>query len=230
MNRRPIRLSSKIINRVARRGIMCLPATSKIMMTTAPTDRETVAGRQVPATKPTYNPRPDPPLGILSISTADEDHTAVRQSCSGMSCWIETAESCHTAFQRLSHGRISIVICERDLPDGTWRKILEHLWSAAERPFLIVTSRTADESLWAEVLNLGGYDVLAKPLQAKEVRHALQTAYLEKRHGSAHAGRRDRNSQFEAWAARGRLSIDQGMCHLRQVDQGEWLGQESPRR
>ena len=87
------------------------------------------------------------------------------------------------AFQRLSHGRISIVFCERDLPDGTWRNILEHLWSAGERPLLIVTSRTADEWLWAEVLNLGGYDVLAKPLEGKEVRHALQTADLERRHG-----------------------------------------------
>src|SRR5436309_469144 len=32
----------------------------------------------------------------------------------------ETAESCNTAFERLSNRRISIVICERDLADGTW--------------------------------------------------------------------------------------------------------------
>src|SRR5438552_14250965 len=34
-------------------------------------------------------------------------------------------------------------------------------------PFLIVTSRVADHSLWAEVLNLGGYDVLAHRLTEK---------------------------------------------------------------
>jgi hypothetical protein len=32
-----------------------------------------------------------------------------------------------------------------------------------------VISRLADEYLWAEVLNLGGHDVLAKPLRQAEV-------------------------------------------------------------
>ena len=143
-----------------------------------------VATRRAPATKPSCMPPAHPPLGILSISPAGEDHTAVRQSCSEMTCWIQTAESCHTALQRLRHDRISIVVCERDLPDGTWRDILEHLGASPERPFLIVTSRVADEWLWAEVLNLGGYDVLAKPFNATETRHVLETACLGKRHAS----------------------------------------------
>lgn len=143
-----------------------------------------VAGRHAPATKRCCIPPAHPPLGILSVSSAGEDHTAARQSCSGMMCWIQTAESCHTAFQRLSQARISIVVCERDLPDGTWRDILEHLGASPERPFLIVTSRVADEWLWAEVLNLGGYDVLAKPFNAAETKHVLETACLGKRHAN----------------------------------------------
>jgi DNA-binding NtrC family response regulator len=34
---------------------------------------------------------------------------------------------------------------------------------------LIVTSRLADDRLWAEALNLGAYDVIAKPFDASEV-------------------------------------------------------------
>jgi DNA-binding response OmpR family regulator len=34
---------------------------------------------------------------------------------------------------------------------------------------LIVTSRLADDRLWAEALNLGAYDVIAKPFEASEV-------------------------------------------------------------
>jgi DNA-binding response OmpR family regulator len=143
-----------------------------------------VAGRHAPATKPAPVPPAYPPPGILSVSPACEDHTAVRQSCSGMPCWIQTAESCDTAFRRLSDGRISIVVCESDLPDGTWRDILERLGGSPERPFLIVTSRVADERLWAEVLNLGGYDVLAKPFNARETRHVLETACWGKRHAN----------------------------------------------
>jgi len=45
---------------------------------------------------------------------------------------------------------------------------------------LIVTSRVADARLWAEVLNLGGFDVIAKPFHAPEVLHVLRTVSLQK--------------------------------------------------
>jgi DNA-binding response OmpR family regulator len=145
-----------------------------------------VARRHRSATQPTSRPTTNPPLGILSISATREDHTTVRQSSAGMDCRVETAGSCHSAFESLGAGEISIVICERDLPDGSWRDVLERLGSAPERPFLIVTSRLADEWLWAEVLNLGGYDVLAKPFNASETRHVLETACLGRRGWKGH--------------------------------------------
>jgi len=132
------------------------------------------------STRPARTARINPLLGILSISAAAEDHRALRQSASRIPCWIRTEDTCRTALWRLSQERISIVVCERDLPDGTWRDILENLDASPERPYLIVTSRLADDLLWAEVLNLGGYDVLAKPFNAKETRHVLETAYLSR--------------------------------------------------
>jgi DNA-binding response OmpR family regulator len=45
-------------------------------------------------------------------------------------------------------------------------------------PLLIVTSRSADDALWAEVLNLGGYNVLAKPFDSREVFHVVANAWL----------------------------------------------------
>lgn len=151
------------------------------MTTTALRTLSLVTGRHRPATRPILAPPNNPPLGILSISATREDHTTVRESSAGMDCRVETAGSCHSAFESLGAGGISIVICERDLPDGSWRDVLERLGSAPERPFLIVTSRLADEWLWAEVLNLGGYDVLAKPFNASETRHVLETACLGRR-------------------------------------------------
>jgi DNA-binding response OmpR family regulator len=41
---------------------------------------------------------------------------------------------------------------------------------------LIVTSRTADEHLWAEVLNIGGYDVLPQPFNRDEVERVVAAA------------------------------------------------------
>jgi DNA-binding response OmpR family regulator len=39
-----------------------------------------------------------------------------------------------------------------------------------------VTSRLADERLWAEVLSLGGYDVLMKPFDVSEVYRVIRLA------------------------------------------------------
>jgi DNA-binding NtrC family response regulator len=123
----------------------------------------------------------DPPLVILSVSATSEDHDVVRRSVSGMNCRVRTAETCRGALQSLIGERISIVICERDLPDGGWRDLLEHDAASPQRPSLIVTSRLADDRLWAEVLNLGGCDVLAKPFNAVETKHVLETACLGRR-------------------------------------------------
>jgi DNA-binding response OmpR family regulator len=43
---------------------------------------------------------------------------------------------------------------------------------------LIVTSRLADEKLWAEALNLGAYDVLAKPFDLSELVRSVNLAWL----------------------------------------------------
>jgi len=55
---------------------------------------------------------------------------------------------------------------------------------AAAPPLLIVASRLADERLWAEVLNLGGYDVLLKPFEPAELRRVIGNACIRisKRH------------------------------------------------
>jgi len=41
---------------------------------------------------------------------------------------------------------------------------------------LIVTTRLADECLWAEVLNLGGFDLISKPFYEKEVTWVMESA------------------------------------------------------
>jgi DNA-binding response OmpR family regulator len=70
----------------------------------------------------------------------------------------------------------TVVICERRLVDGTWEDLLQHLDRQFCPPVVIVTSRTADDELWAEVLNRGGYDVLMKPFDRDEVTRVVTLA------------------------------------------------------
>ena len=59
-------------------------------------------------------------------------------------------------------------------------------------PNLVVTSRLADDRLWAEVLNLGGWDVLSTPFEAAElirVLFAASPSRLRLRHQADSAAR-----------------------------------------
>lgn len=70
----------------------------------------------------------------------------------------------------------AVVICERDLPDGNWKAVLGTCEALSHPPIVLVVSRHADENLWAEVLNLGGYDVLLKPFDRGEVTRVIASS------------------------------------------------------
>ncbi len=70
----------------------------------------------------------------------------------------------------------AVVVCERELPDGGWKVLLDSFHRLPKPPKLIVTSRITDDALWAEVLNLGGYDVLAQPFCPEEVFQVISRA------------------------------------------------------
>lgn len=121
---------------------------------------------------------------VLLISPPDEDHNRYRQILDGFDWAVRGVSTCREAMAVMSENQTDVVICEQDLPDGNWKDVLKALTALSYPPALIVTSRLADELLWAEVLNLGGYDVLAKPPNAMEVFWAVISARDNREHQS----------------------------------------------
>lgn len=70
-----------------------------------------------------------------------------------------------------------MVLCECNLLPGTWRDLLEEIYNLPLAPTLIVGSRIADDRLWAEALNLGAWDVLAKPFEKSELLRSVSVAW-----------------------------------------------------
>jgi DNA-binding response OmpR family regulator len=114
---------------------------------------------------------------VLAVLPFGEDRTVLKQIL-GHSIWevrfTATFDEARNALHTFSFG---VVISEGRLPDGLgWKDLLREIQDVAASPPLIVVDRLADELLWAEVLNLGGYDVLVKPFEIKEVLHAVTVA------------------------------------------------------
>jgi CheY-like chemotaxis protein len=74
------------------------------------------------------------------------------------------------SFQKdLEQNRVAMALCDQDRQPGAWKQLLDRFATLSRPPLLIVTSRLADDRLWAEALNLGAWDVLAKPFAVEEV-------------------------------------------------------------
>jgi DNA-binding response OmpR family regulator len=72
---------------------------------------------------------------------------------------------------------LPVLLCERGHADGNWDDLLTATARLPAPPNLIVFSRLADESLWATVLNLGGFDVLTTPFEPDEVLRITSAAW-----------------------------------------------------
>jgi len=121
-------------------------------------------------------PEPRAQIALL-ISPAEEDHEIFGELFHRWGWPLEHAISIYSASLLLNENATSVVITERDLPVGNWKDVLEVMLGLPEPPLVIVISRLADEHLWAEALNLGVYDVLAKPLDDAEVLRVLTLAW-----------------------------------------------------
>jgi DNA-binding NtrC family response regulator len=115
---------------------------------------------------------------VLAISPDNEDHTSLRHIFSHTRWQIFEARNREEARSFLRQKPVGVLVCESDLPDVDWRDLLEDLSGSPASPLLIVTSRHADDALWAEALNLGAYDVVAKPFDGAEVTRIVSLAWL----------------------------------------------------
>ena len=115
---------------------------------------------------------------VLSVSPLADDYFSLQAIFSHSKRALYRADSLASAMAAIRRWEIGVVLCERDLSPGTWIDMLEELRVLPNAPPLIVTSRLADDRLWAEALNLGAYDVLAKPFELRELVRSVNLAWL----------------------------------------------------
>lgn len=118
------------------------------------------------------------PIRILSLSPFPDDHAALAEILQPTDWLLHHAARLSTAKRLLRTHALSVVVCEQDLRPYSWKDLVRAVGPVPRPPLVIVTSLHADDHLWAEALNLGAYDVLAKPFVAAEVRRAVGIAVL----------------------------------------------------
>jgi DNA-binding NtrC family response regulator len=114
---------------------------------------------------------------VLAVGCGREDRRRLSQIFHSSNWVLHKVRNCVQAKKALAARRTAVLLCERDIADGCWMDLLRECEQSKCRPLVVVTSHKADDALWAEVLNLGGYDVLAEPFDPREVVRVLSLAW-----------------------------------------------------
>jgi DNA-binding response OmpR family regulator len=114
-------------------------------------------------------------LTLLAISPDWEDRRSL-ESILDSSGWTVQGAPSILAAAGLMQNKYSLILCDRDLPDGSWHDVFRQTEGLETPPPVVVFSKNADRPFWAEVLNLGGYDVILKPFVKSEVTRVIGMA------------------------------------------------------
>ena len=114
----------------------------------------------------------------MAVLSSHQEREVLKRILSGSNWNVNVLSTLQEAQQTLVQDGAGCVITEADLPyDGSWKDIMRLTQRMAVPPPVIVVSSLYDERLlWAEVLNLGGFDVLLKPFDSEEVLRTLNMA------------------------------------------------------
>jgi DNA-binding response OmpR family regulator len=118
--------------------------------------------------------KPDGRGSLLSANILNDLHGTLDPS---RTFKVNTCATLASGLAALPKRQFEVVVCERDLTPGSWKDVLDQVTILPDPPLLIVTSRLADERLWAEALNLGAFDVLAKPFDRLETVRVIGAAW-----------------------------------------------------
>lgn len=115
---------------------------------------------------------------ILIVSPFEGDHALLRAYFGQFDIEVYGSVDMEDALCLVHRRNLAVIVCEHEFGhDDGWKQLLRALESLDAPPRLIVASRLAHGALWGEVLNLGGYDVLAKPFDEEEVLHVLRRVF-----------------------------------------------------
>jgi DNA-binding NtrC family response regulator len=100
---------------------------------------------------------------------------------------LQSASDWRRALDLAEHAHASVFVYDRDANPEEWaealREVLDAGGDSGEGPAFLMTSRLADESMWAELLIRRGYDLLMTPFDRVAVLRAIESAHL--RHAEA---------------------------------------------
>lgn len=121
-------------------------------------------------------------VSVLAICPAEADCVALCNIFSHSKWKLDCVPTSDAGVRFLRENCVPVVIASCRLPESDWKVILEEAARQPIPPRVIVASPAGGDELWSEVLELGGYDVLAQPFYGPEVVRVVSLAWRQWKH------------------------------------------------
>jgi DNA-binding NtrC family response regulator len=104
----------------------------------------------------------------LVISTGENREVVT----AAMSHWSIEAVPCsgvREAHALMPTARPSLIFCEEDLPDGSYRELLQDVSKTAKTRVVVISAAAEVDAHYNEALALGAFDMIASPCRRSDV-------------------------------------------------------------
>lgn len=133
-------------------------------------------------TKPHFHTKPISALAcgvpsVLAVLSGDGERQLVTTFARDNGWNVSFAETVEQARTRLAGNVVAVILLDRDSAGVEWRSMVRNLADHRPAPCIILMSPVVDRYLFQELVNQGGYDVVAKPLQREELRRIVGLAF-----------------------------------------------------
>lgn len=119
-----------------------------------------------------------PNNNVVLISRDVADHEAVRSALQGSFLRLVSIVSLSDRMPPVEDA--GIILWDAEFRAESWKTMLAWLKTMPHRPRFVLLTSVPNTTLWAEAINVGADDVLAKPLAPAEIRHVISCGELRK--------------------------------------------------
>jgi DNA-binding response OmpR family regulator len=118
-------------------------------------------------------------VGVFAVSQNENELRVLRDIFSRSNWELQAAGSLQEALGIIERDETPVVLYDRGFGDDGWREMLQGVDGWERPPHVIVASDSSETALWAEVINLGGFDLLVKPFTPKELFWVISLAWRQ---------------------------------------------------
>jgi len=115
---------------------------------------------------------------VLLLSPEERDHRYFGSVFARTNWRLRRAYTFEEAFELLAREPVGVIIAEQRLASSGWRRMLKAVESLDRPPRIVLAAGSAELEPAAELLERGGWDVLARPFRSEEIIESVSAAWL----------------------------------------------------